>query len=108
MIKVLMAFSFMILSSSDFAQQSIRISPGSSITIDPGVETTVTCSGTGGQQNQILSYCYCDNSSNSSSYYLILVRILPGGSQKEQRLSVIAETLDSCNRNMASHSLCRK
>ncbi len=71
--KKLLLLAVTVFSPNAFANQLISIQPGSTITLSPGVLTTVTCSGAsnGGTVNRFR--CICEGNGASRGFGLVQV-----------------------------------
>lgn len=102
------------MSSAAFAYpQTITLLPGSSVTITPGIQTTVTCEGQG-SQNGVRTSCTCGpNQASTIAYDLILISINSQGDVKSTPLASFGNSSyannnkTECEGALAANGLCK-
>ncbi|MBI4042043.1 MAG: hypothetical protein HY391_01070 [Deltaproteobacteria bacterium] len=108
--KIRSVFSlFLLLAGIEFplmaeTENIITITPGSSLSLTPGVETTVKCEGSSALQH----VCLCELAAGPlASYHLVDVMISPDGNEAG-RIVLIGgfSSQDICFRNLKEHPIC--
>jgi hypothetical protein len=104
--KTMFIFLF-VLSTSVFAQENIRLSPGASVILSPQTEVRVTCEGTP-TTNQTVRYCQCrPNLYNGALADLIQVVKDGQGTIRSQRVLLVGMYFGNCYQAMINHFDCR-
>lgn len=92
--------SLSLLTSLSVYAQTIKLKPGSSVTLEPAPEAEVICQG---GSNSF--YCFCEYSS-SSGYYILVRRTVTGNSSVKDNLEYISG-LSRCESAMRTHPACK-